>query len=76
MAVKNNSSYESNLKLIKYLDSLDKANRRVASILIRNACMIPYHKYTGWLNRTSALEPLYCKTIEKAIGKEIFSDNL
>ena len=76
MAIKNKSSYESNKKLISYLDSLDRANRRVASILIRNACMIPYHKYTGWLKCTTALEPLYCKTIEKAIGKDIFSSSI
>lgn len=73
MAVKNISCYDNNKALIDYINSLDYTHRRITSILIRKGCMIPYHKYTGWLKCTTALEPLYCKKIEEVIGKDLFT---
>ena len=73
MAIKGNTRYANNLILISYLDSPESPKRRAMSILIRDACMIPYYKYTNWIKCKTALEPLYCKKIEEVTGKKMFN---
>ena len=62
-----------NAELAAYLDRLSNADRKIASIKIRDACMIPYHKYSNWVHGLQTIEPLYCVTIEKALGCKIFN---
>lgn len=62
-----------NNELNMYLDSLSDPEKRIASIKIRTACMIPRHKYYNWTHCKSSIEPLYCATIETALGCKIFN---
>ena len=70
--VKKNNKRRFNRQLKDYIDSLDSTQRRITSLLIRDGCMIDYHKYYRWLNAGVIIEPLYRQKIEEIIGQHIF----